>query len=250
MDIPQGIYTDIIKHLNPKHILLLSRTCWQIYYIVFEDSINMQLLANKIILDQSDEILEEIYTNDSKYHIDKECANDKIMKYIIDIIYHLNDIYDIHKIFHDICKKASPNIIKYLIDKNIDINCIYYKPWRPIHHIIRRFDTNIELIKYFIDKGTELEWHDGTGMYPIHSACYNSSYEIIKYLLEKNINIDVLCIPSMYVTPSSPSLKPCIKLVVENNKLNKAQKKELILQIHELSNNENYTNKLIDILKN
>jgi ankyrin repeat protein len=269
MDIPQGIYTDIIEHLNPKHILLLSRTCKQLYDIVFEDLVNMRILANKTIVDLSDATLEELYTDNkydlSKYYIDyvvQQCKNDKIMKYIIDNIYNLNHAYDDddgnenYRFVHDICKKASLNIIKYLIDKNIDINCIDYKPYRPIHYIISRFDANIELIKYFVDKGAELECYDEREWYPIHHACDYSSYEIIKYLLEKGVNVNVIATyhgvyqEDTHRYANEDFGKDCIQLIITNKRLTNIQKKELILQIHELSNNEHNTNKLINLLKN
>ena len=153
MDIPLGIYTDIINYLEPTNILLLSKTCKQLYNIVFIDLVNIRILTNKIIGSE----------NSGKYDL-KDIPIEYFKKYNIN------------------------RITKYIIDLMVDLEYINDEQWKPIHFICRH--STPEMIKYIVDKGVNLECKEIDGWSPIHIICRYSALKMIKYMINKGCNIN------------------------------------------------------------
>lgn len=98
-------------------------------------------------------------------------------------------------IFHILCSKRKnmKNLIKLLIDdgyiSNInEIRDIYLR--NPIHYACINYD--LELVKYFEEKGVDLKYKDINGFSPIHIACSHYQYNIVEYLINKGNNINSL----------------------------------------------------------
>jgi ankyrin repeat protein len=186
MDVPLGIYTDIINYLEPANILLLSRTCKQLYNIVFIDLVNIRILTNKMIGSENSgkynfkDIPIEYF---EKYNINK------ITKYIIDLTADLECVCNNQwKPIHIICRYSTPEMIKYIVDKGVNLECEINDKWKPIHYICRY--STPEMIKYIIDKGINLECENNEKWKPIHFICQYSTPEMIKYIIDKGVNLE------------------------------------------------------------
>jgi ankyrin len=179
----------------------------------------------------------------SPFHLlcENKHTTPEIIKYMIDHDIDLECTTDLdYKPIHLVIHNSTDEIIKYVIDHNVDLECYDYSDRRPIHI------ANYTITQYLIEKGVELNCKDDEGWYPIHFSCYYGSYKFIKLLLDNGCDVNV--ITEKY--DDETQKYSCIDLLLHNDKLTDIQKKELISQIHELSNKEHYTNKLIDILKN
>lgn len=92
-------------------------------------------------------------------------------------------------------------IVEYLLDNDIMLksnNTKYCK--KPIHYIFgyyyntdykQVFNSTPERLKYFIDKGKDLECEDDNeGMRPLHLLCIGNSADIIKYAIDKGMDLE------------------------------------------------------------
>ena len=81
-------------------------------------------------------------------------------------------------------------VIRHLIDNALNIeavNCIRTK--KKLIHYICQYSTP-KMIKYIIDKGVNLECKDIEQMRPIHYICQYSTPEMIKYIIDKGVNLE------------------------------------------------------------
>jgi ankyrin repeat protein len=86
-------------------------------------------------------------------------------------------------------KNAPINVLKHFIDKCENLDCLSsYHGWYLIHHVI--YGCNPEVIKYLIDKKIDLEICNLDFERPIHFAIKYSTPEIIKLLINKKVNLD------------------------------------------------------------
>ena len=46
------------------------------------------------------------------------------------------------------------------------------------------------MVKYFVEKGANIEAKNNDGDTPLHYACLNQKTEIVKYFIEKGANIE------------------------------------------------------------
>ena len=88
-------------------------------------------------------------------------------------------------------------IMKHVLDHCLDLNVEVdmgdetfmgsgYLSTRLIHLFCRK--SNPELIRYLIDKNIELECPDKDGHYPLDLICEHSTFEMIKYIISKGVN--------------------------------------------------------------
>ena len=188
----------------------------------------------------------------------KNCPNE-IIKHIIDnsIDY---DVYDRKKLkpLHIACKYASGEVIMYLAKKGVDLESedingerplsyiiLYKKPtdyksfiqdfiglgtdinyisrngYMAIHHIINNGD--LETFKLFVDNNFNLGITSSKlgGLSVLQYAFrYSADFELIKYIIDLNINLDIDLDPKT----------SCEQLIYQNEYLNKRQKQQLVLQ--------------------
>ena len=84
-------------------------------------------------------------------------------------------------------------IIKHIIDNIEDIEEQDECNQRLIHFVCRY--SSPEMIRYIIDKGVNLEvetqnnWYPN--WYPIHFVCKHSTPEMIRYIIDKGVNLEV-----------------------------------------------------------
>lgn len=91
---------------------------------------------------------------------------------------------------HFLCYGANDNaldIIKYLMDRGIDLECENEYHRRPIHNAC--VDDKVDLVEFFINHGVDLECETSDGRRPIHIACQNNSIHAIKLLIDKGVDL-------------------------------------------------------------
>lgn len=82
-------------------------------------------------------------------------------------------------------------VVKYLIEKGADINLNYHLP----SVIVASTQGNLEIFKLFIENGASIDYQDSkTGLTPLLSLCQisnnNQNLEIIKYLIENKADLE------------------------------------------------------------
>ncbi|AYV82281.1 MAG: hypothetical protein Homavirus24_4 [Homavirus sp.] len=106
----------------------------------------------------------------------------------------------------DMLKTKRDDIIKHILDKSINLECVNYDRWKPIHFICCYGTPEVTnkikfilflaknklvlFVKYMIDKGVDLECVNNHGWKPIHFVCRYSTPETIKYLVDKGIDLE------------------------------------------------------------
>jgi ankyrin repeat protein len=82
------------------------------------------------------------------------------------------------------------DIIRYLIQTNSDIKSINKKSQKSLlHHSAS--SGNIELTRYLIEQGLDVNLKDSSGKTPLHYAVISGNTEVVRLLLESNAKIDV-----------------------------------------------------------
>jgi ankyrin repeat protein len=80
------------------------------------------------------------------------------------------------------------DLVKILIDHQININ--NKNNLLLIHYIC--YNSTPEMIKYIIDKGVDLECPDIDEWNPIHYICRYSTPEMIQYIIDKGVNLECI----------------------------------------------------------
>lgn len=108
-------------------------------------------------------------------------------------------------------------IIKKLIDESADLEKTFDNQKRLIHYVSKFCSPN--MIIYLINKGVNLDVEDSRGKYPIHYICRYSTLGVLKYVVENtNVDLDVVekytCFTILYFASMSKDLNK-IKYLVE-----------------------------------
>jgi len=93
-------------------------------------------------------------------------------------------------ILHYACKNCNLEMIKYLVELYENKESSYLeKPtgdgWYPIHFA---FHGSFEIIKYFVEKRFNLNVYTDSNCSPLHIVCMTSTMDIIKYVLDQNVD--------------------------------------------------------------
>lgn len=151
-------------------------------------------------------------------HIDK--LTPEILKYIIQNMIDINKSNNSgKKIIHYVCEKYDVNMLHLLSDYDID-----YEPttqnddfYNPIHIACKY--NNYDVIKFLIDKNVNINIPCSCLMFPIHLACEHQSYEIVKLLIDNRA--DITQINTINQTPLHIACKyndfNTIKLLINNS---------------------------------
>lgn len=85
---------------------------------------------------------------------------------------------------HFACKNGddSLELVKWLALHNVNVNCINNCGHQPIHIACAAKYRALELVKWFLDYGVNYN-SDYYGQYPIHIACINNAFELVKILI-------------------------------------------------------------------
>lgn len=123
---------------------------------------------------------------DNKEHIEKELSNNNndILLY-----YDSYDVSIFEKLYIMNLEMIFKNekIIQHILD-HMNLESFGAGEWRPIHYICR-YSTS-KMIRYIVEKNVDLEFSTTYGMKPIHFICLYSNIEMILFFHEKNVNVD------------------------------------------------------------
>lgn len=106
------------------------------------------------------------------------------------ILYNNFDIKLIFSALPNLMKKENTNILKYIIDNCLDINTennSRYRICKRLIHIACR-ESNEEIIMYLINKNVKLNVTDYDDSYPLQIIFKYSTFSMVKYFMEKKIN--------------------------------------------------------------
>ena len=84
--------------------------------------------------------------------------------------------------------KMDDKTIMHIIDNCINLEEIV-DSYKLIHHIV--FNAEFNIIKYLIDKNIDLMHQNKLGNTPLHLACLCAKKDIIEYLIEKTNKVDI-----------------------------------------------------------
>ena len=99
------------------------------------------------------------------------------------------DPYDMRMI-HYVCIYGSLDMLQYLVSKNINLNCGDRYNERPIHHACKR--NKLDMVKCLITHGAELNCITREGWHTMHYACIcgDEALELVKYLVSCGANLN------------------------------------------------------------
>eukprot|EP01129_Flabellula_baltica_P003360 TRINITY_DN1313_c0_g1_i2.p1 TRINITY_DN1313_c0_g1~~TRINITY_DN1313_c0_g1_i2.p1 ORF type:complete len:396 (-),score=91.02 TRINITY_DN1313_c0_g1_i2:88-1275(-) len=83
------------------------------------------------------------------------------------------------------CRKGNLGVVDYLLNFERDIEEYY-----PVYLRTASCCGKLDLVKYFVEKGHELDFQDELGETPLMGACSYGHLDIVKYLIEKGASID------------------------------------------------------------
>lgn len=130
-------------------------------------------------------------------------------------------------VLHYACTNNNMEIIRYFVDVYESNGYKEYLEtatkdnWYPIHLVCHH--GTFEAIEYMINKGVDLNVTTSDNWTPLHVVCYLSSYDTIKYFLDLNLDRSKK-IRKLYGKPVKCNY---LDLIMMNEKLSKAEKKEL-----------------------
>jgi ankyrin repeat protein len=106
----------------------------------------------------------------------------------------INKIFNYEKneyLIHLICKYSNLEVLKYVIDKNIDLNVKNIDGNKPIHYICKY--ARFEMLKYIVEKGIKIDLNEinDNGESCLHLAFKHSSLELIEFIINNGFNLNL-----------------------------------------------------------
>lgn len=117
----------------------------------------------------------------------KNCTNINIYKYLFENIVNIKDDNDVGYL-NRACYSSTIDIIKYMVKRGANLECSSASGWRPIHYACQRGIT--EHVLYLMKCGVNLESTTNKRSNPIHLACLRCKPEIIKRLIYSGIDLE------------------------------------------------------------
>jgi uncharacterized membrane protein YhaH (DUF805 family) len=101
---------------------------------------------------------------------------------------HTKDQYGETPLHWAVKNKSNIEIVKYLIGQGTDINAKDNNNVTPLHRATR---LNVEIVKYLIEQGANINATTISGNTPLHWAAWNNSNsEIIRYLISREATVN------------------------------------------------------------
>ncbi|XP_062578831.1 serine/threonine-protein phosphatase 6 regulatory ankyrin repeat subunit B-like [Saccostrea cucullata] len=134
-------------------------------------------------------------SNDTKSILHRACINGKfeICEYLVENYPHLLDVKDksSETVLHDAAWGGNVQIVKLLIEKKMDIYSVQGDGETILHQCSR--SGKMEMCEYLVNHIPDLlEIRDNDGWTALQSACRGGSVEIVFFLIEKGMDINIL----------------------------------------------------------
>ena len=131
--------------------------------------------------------------------------------------------FDLKLLFKDIIKirDMKDKIILHIIDNFINLEEINKNDgnYKLIHYFVRN-GVKFDIIKYLIDKNIDLSYQNIWGNTPLHYACSYARKNIIEYLIEKIDKVDI----------KNNDKKTPVQILGGNHLISNDEKKSLIMK--------------------
>ena len=92
------------------------------------------------------------------------------------------------KFYNTVDVKINIEIVKYLVEKGANVNAKNYNRSTPL--IIACYENDIEIVKYLVEKGADVNTKDINGVTPLLIACERNDINIVKHLVENGANVN------------------------------------------------------------
>lgn len=124
------------------------------------------------------------------------------IKYCIDNCPNITDYFgkvsgeDSRLPIYSIIEKSNDNqLIKSIIDKIYEsdpniLETATSRGWKLSHFLCRYKSNNLEIMKYLLNKGLDMEAVTNDGWTPFHFICYYGSYDTVAYVMGMGINLE------------------------------------------------------------
>ncbi|XWV24816.1 hypothetical protein QJ856_gp0967 [Tupanvirus deep ocean] len=154
--------------------------------ITFKNIITQFLELNPKLKKEQHQISIEHIDNVQKVKkIIEEHRFDRLLQYKN---YSLKLLFD-DKLVRILMGKANFEIIKYVIDNCFDLHCLYNNGGNIMHSAVCY--ASLDVIKYLVNKGVEIDISEtSSGKKPIHFVCKYRNDDIFKYFSSLNVSLE------------------------------------------------------------
>jgi ankyrin repeat protein len=150
------------------------------------------------------------------------CSNNDIIKYIIDhsVDYDTTNMIG-NRPIHIATKLSNFEIVQHLVSKSVEIDPEDNDGLTPLLHLVMR-NGDINLIKYLIEKGADIEHIDRFGKRCIHYAVVHEDNHCIDILIDNKVNLEaeivgLVCTKPIHVACRYGKNKNTILKLLEKN---------------------------------
>lgn len=152
---------------------------------------------------------------------------------------------DFNQVLFESAKKSDLNGVKRALVNGADINFPNaFMKWGPLH-VTAGFCHNIDVLRYLISAGADVNLIDQNGRIPLHLAAKRDKEDVVALLIEANSNINFKStngVTPLFLAASSAKFNNCELLLAKNaDPLIKSNKGLNCIEIAEEKGNEQIT---------
>lgn len=132
---------------------------------------------------------------DARFNMNEKIS-DEIFSFMIERSVNIEKIYNGNKAIHIIAQYGTPLMIKLMVEKGVDLSMNAsldggktQNGWLPIFNICFNYMSTPDLIKYLLDKNINFNVKDINERRPIQFLCKNKNFtvECLNYMISKGV---------------------------------------------------------------